>query len=363
MNIVIPLAGLGSRFKDAGIEEPKPLIMVNGKHLIEHAVDSLGITGQYIFITRKYENTEYNQRLSSILSKLKPGCIEICLDKDQRGAADAAMHAKEYINNENSLVITNCDQLLEWDSNLFLEKIKDISIDGAVVTYKSNSLKDSYAKVHNGKITEIAEKKIISDEALIGVHYWKHGKDFVRSAEKSLNDTDLANKEVYISETYLHLIKEDKNIIAHKIPNNEYICLGTPEYVEQYLGKIKEFYTNKPKTIFCDIDGTIIQHAHIFSEVGKTLSELLPGVKEKFNEWDSKGYKVILTTARKESARRLTEKQLSSLGLSWDYLLMGVTSGQRVLINDKLMDKDPDRAVAINLITNDGFVNEEIDKI
>lgn len=122
-----------------------------------------------------------------------------------------------------------------------------------------------------------------------------------------------------------------------------------------HIGQQNEFYKEKPSTIFCDIDGTILKHVHVFSDINKLKTELNPGVIEKFNEWDSIGHKIILVTARKESARAMTEKQLSDMGISWDYLLMGVTSGRRILINDKLLESDPNRALAINTITNNGF--------
>lgn len=123
------------------------------------------------------------------------------------------------------------------------------------------------------------------------------------------------------------------------------------------IGKQNEFYRDKPKTIFCDIDGTILKHAHVFSELDKSFPSALPGVIEKFNEWDSIGHKIVLCTARKESAREMTERHLKSLGFMWDHLIMGVTSGQRVLINDKLQPQDNDRAIAINAITDEGFLD------
>lgn len=361
MNIVIPMSGLGSRFKNIGINTPKPLIKVNELTMIEHTVKSLNIEGHYFFITRSYENKEYNLELEKIFNSLGVSFTEIRLEYDQKGAADAALAAKEYIDNDEPLIITNCDQILQWDSAKFLNSVTSNDCDGSVVLYRSKSNKDSYAKIVDKKIIKIVEKDAISEDALVGVHYWKKGKDFVFSANLSLMDHAWDKKECYVSETYNHLINEGKYIYPYAIPNNEYICLGTPEHVEQYINKVKEFYTEKPKTIFCDIDGTIIKHVHRFSEVGKDPAEILPGVREKFDEWDAKGYKIILTTARKESARRLTEKQLSSIGLPWDYLLMGMTSGQRVLINDKLISSDPDRAIAINVITSEGFVNKEFD--
>ena len=79
---------------------------------------------------------------------------------------------------------------------------------------------------------------------------------------------------------------------------------------------------------------------------------------KKFNEWDSKGHKIILVTARKESARHFTEKQLNEIGLPWDLLIMGMTSGTRILINDKLTHSDPDRSMSLNVLTDEGFENQ-----
>jgi uncharacterized HAD superfamily protein len=125
------------------------------------------------------------------------------------------------------------------------------------------------------------------------------------------------------------------------------------------IGKQAEFYSVKPKTVICDIDGTILEHLHRFSDLNKNDPKLLAGVIEKFNEWDSLNHKIILMTARKESGREMTERHLKSLGLMWDHLIMGVSGGVRVLINDKLEHGDNDRALAVNVKTNNGF--EDID--
>jgi NDP-sugar pyrophosphorylase family protein len=354
------MAGLGSRFKNVGIDTPKPLIEVEGKKIVEHAIASLGIKGRYIFITKKYDNEEYNKDLTRILKELVPDCIEIQVNREQYGAADACLYAEDYIDNEFPLIITNCDQLLRWDPEDFLNQIEDNNPDGAISIFKSSDSKNSFAIISNGRVSELAEKVVISEDALMGIHYWKHGKDFVASAKKLLTEyKTIGLKECYISNTYNYLIKDGFYIMPFYMKKNSFIPLGTPEDVEIYKAKVKEFYTEKPKTIFCDIDGTIIKHAHRFSHIGKTDPVELDGVIDKFNDWDSKGHKIILTTARKESARYITEKHLSDLGFCWDYLLMGMTSGTRLLINDKLQDIDSDRAVAINLITDSGFKDVE----
>lgn len=120
-------------------------------------------------------------------------------------------------------------------------------------------------------------------------------------------------------------------------------------------GQQAEFYSIKPKTIICDIDGTILKHLHRFSDLNQVSPELLDGVKAKFDEWDSLNHKIILMTARKESAREMTEMHLKELGIMWDHLIMGVSGGVRVLINDRLKPEDSPRAVGVNVITNGGF--------
>lgn len=359
MKILIPIAGLGTRFIQEGFDIPKPLIEVNGKTLIEHSIESLKLNGDYIFITRKYKDKNYNNLLTQILKKLKPNCTELQIDFITRGSVETCMIAKEYIDNDDELIITNCDQRLEWDVNKFLHFINNEKMDGCVVTHNSNNSKHSFAKLDiNGNVNIIKEKDPISNNALIGLHYWKNGKDFVSSSFELLNDFESSGKkECYVSETYNYLISKNKNIKNYDINPNQYICLGTPYDLSIYKSKTKEFFTEKPKTIFCDIDGTILQHLHKFSDVIKTQPILLDDVITKFNEWDSYGHKIILCTARKESARDITEKQLKDLGICWDQLIMGITSGVRVLINDKLNDNDVDRSVSVNVITNNGFKN------
>jgi dTDP-glucose pyrophosphorylase len=352
MNIVIPMAGSGTRFKEEGFTLPKPLIEVNSKALIEHSVESLDISGRYIFVTRDYG--DYNSVLSQKLKKLKPDSVEIKIDNPTRGSAETCLAAKELINNDDELIITNCDQRLEWDAKKFIAAALLSACDGMVVTHPSSNPKHSYAVVDkDDHVLTMHEKNPVSNNALIGVHYWSKGKDFVSSAISLLRYS--TTPECYVSETYNYLIGQGKRIGIYKIDANQYISLGTPYDLNVYNGKVKEFFTKKPKTIFCDIDGTILRHKHRYSDLKDNDQELLEGVLDKFNEWDSQGFRIILCTARKESAREMTEKYLKSLGICWDILLMGIGGGERILINDKLSADSPDRATAINVITDQGF--------
>jgi ribonucleotide monophosphatase NagD (HAD superfamily) len=117
-------------------------------------------------------------------------------------------------------------------------------------------------------------------------------------------------------------------------------------------------FSEIPKTIICDIDGCILKHKGNLININLEDAELLPGVKEKFDEWDKKSYKIIFLTGRKESMREVTEKQLKSFGLFWDTLVMGATRGERILINDLKPGNENNTATAINMIRNRGFVDE-----
>lgn len=119
----------------------------------------------------------------------------------------------------------------------------------------------------------------------------------------------------------------------------------------------------RPKTIICDIDGTLIEHNGGPSNAILEPAIILKGTISKLEEWDKKGYNIVLLTGRKESMREKTEIALSSLGIFYDMLIMGVGGGQRVLINDLKPEHDSQEnptAIAINLVRNEGIAKVEL---
>lgn len=356
MKVVIPMAGAGSRFAKQGDLTPKPLITVQGKTLIEHAIESFNVDAQFVFVTRRYSDPAHNTQLSDILSRLRPEHKEIQLSQVSQGASDSVLAAESLINNTEPLVVYNCDQIFNWDPQEFVTWVQQQACDGAIVLYNNTDPKNSFAVIDQNKVTEVVEKKCVSDHALVGFHYWKRGCDFVRSAHRLKAEFRTSGRpECYVSETYNYLIQEGAHIAPYHVAPHVYVPLGTPEDVTTYVGAQNEFYSEKPKTIFCDIDGTILVHLHKISHVLQDAGELLTGVRDKFDEWDSQGHHIVLTTARKESARAHTVKQLADAGIIYDQLIMGITSGVRVLINDKKMPQDVDRARGVNVITNQGW--------
>jgi dTDP-glucose pyrophosphorylase len=225
------MAGEGSRFpKDQYL--PKPLIDVNGKPMIVRAIESLGVDGRYFFIIRQ---NEYTHIVKDIIGKVvkNPKFIEIT--QTTEGPACSALLFKEDINNDDELIIANCDQIMEWDSTLFFHNVR--LYDGAVVTYYSDTDKNSYVRLDKkGHVVEIREKEVISNVSLNGIHYWKNGSDFVSSAETMIMEDDRApNGEFYIAPTYNYLIKSGKTVGIHHIPNEQHHAVGVPVDLERFL--------------------------------------------------------------------------------------------------------------------------------
>jgi HAD superfamily hydrolase (TIGR01509 family) len=232
MNIVIPMAGAGSRFKEKGYSFIKPLIDVKGKPMIQVVVDNIGTLGRYIFIVQKDHYEQYN--LNYLLNAIAPNCEIIITEGKTQGAACSILLAKDLINNEHPLMIANSDQYLEWDSRAFVYKAISDDVDGAISTFTNTHPKFSYARLdENGYVTEVAEKKPISDVATTGIYYWKHGADYVKYAEQMIEKDIRVNNEYYTAPVYNQAIGDGKKIKT--VHCNKFYSLGDPESLEYYL--------------------------------------------------------------------------------------------------------------------------------
>jgi UDP-N-acetylglucosamine diphosphorylase / glucose-1-phosphate thymidylyltransferase / UDP-N-acetylgalactosamine diphosphorylase / glucosamine-1-phosphate N-acetyltransferase / galactosamine-1-phosphate N-acetyltransferase len=239
MNILIPMAGLGSRFPSQQYSMPKPLIDIAGEYMISKVIKSLDLDGKYFFIIAKNKFTDLAKE--AILD-IKKDSVFIEIDYITEGPAVSALMFKNYINNDEELVIANCDQIMEWSSKNFLHNVR--LYDGAVVTYHTDTDKNSFAKLDkNGLVTEIREKEVISNISLNGIHYWKRGKYFVDSAESMIENQDRApNGEFYIGPSYNYLIKQNYKIGIYHIPNEQHHPVGVPDDLERYLEHANKKY-------------------------------------------------------------------------------------------------------------------------
>jgi HAD superfamily hydrolase (TIGR01509 family) len=232
LNVLIPMAGAGSRFEQAGYTFPKPLIDVKGKPMIQVVTDNLNIKANFIYVVQKEHRAKYN--LDTLLNLITPNCKIVEVDGVTEGAACTALLAKEYIDNDAPLFFANSDQFVEWDSNEFLYKMNETDADGGIVTFKATHPKWSFAKVNSqGLITEVAEKKPISDIATVGYYYWKHGSDFVKYAEQMINKDIRVNNEFYVCPVFNEAIQDNKTIRVFNV--EKMWGLGTPEDLNYFI--------------------------------------------------------------------------------------------------------------------------------
>jgi HAD superfamily hydrolase (TIGR01509 family) len=232
LNVLIPMAGSGSRFKEAGYTFPKPLIDVNNKPMIQVIVENLNIDANFIFVVQKEHREKYN--LDLMLNLISPNCKIFETDKVTEGAACTALLAKEFIDNDSPLFFANSDQFVEWDSTEFMYKMNESNVDGGIVVFNSTHPKWSFVKVNeNGYATEIAEKKPISDIATVGFYYWKNGSDFVKYAEEMIEKNIRVNNEFYVCPVFNQAIQDGKKIITFKA--EKMWGLGTPEDLNYFV--------------------------------------------------------------------------------------------------------------------------------
>lgn len=236
LNVLIPMAGAGSRFAEAGYTFPKPLIDVNGKPMIQVVAENLGVDAHFIYVVQKEHNEKYN--LESMLNLITPDCDIVEVDGITEGAACTALMAKEFIDNGSPLLFANSDQYVEWEPLEFMYEMQERDCDGGIVVFEATHPKWSFAKTDTlGIVTEVAEKNPISNQATVGYYYWKHGADFVKYAEEMIEKDIRVNNEFYVCPVYNQAIEDGKVVRTFKA--DKMWGLGTPEDLQHYIGNFK----------------------------------------------------------------------------------------------------------------------------
>lgn len=231
LNILIPMAGRGSRFEVAGYTFPKPLIEVHGKPMIQVVVENLNIEANYIYLVQKEHYDKYN--LKTLLNLITPNCKIVVVDGVTEGAACTALLARDYID-DNPLLIANSDQIVEWDSSAFMYSMQGDHIDGGILSFNATHPKWSFIKVdENGYVTEVAEKNPISNIATVGIYYWKKGSNFIMSVESMIDKNIRTNNEFYIAPTFNEIVKLGLKVKSFKI--DKMWGIGTPEDLKYFL--------------------------------------------------------------------------------------------------------------------------------
>ncbi len=240
MNVVIPMAGNGSRFVNAGYTFPKPLIPINvlgGKPMIQMVVENLNVEAKFIYIVRKEHYDKYN--LQTLLNLITPNCEIVQVDEVTEGAACTVLLAEKYINNDSQLFIANSDQFVEWESNEFFYSMQADTIDAGLATFKSCHPRWSFAKLNDdGFVSEVAEKNPISDNASVGFYWFKSGKDFVSSAKRMIIQDKRINGEFYVCPVLNELITDGKKVKI--FPVKKMFGTGTPEDLQYFEENYKK---------------------------------------------------------------------------------------------------------------------------
>lgn len=231
MNIIIPAAGAGKRFADAGYTVPKPFLPINGKPMVQLAVDNLAGPDDKIYLLMRSEHIAYAQ--GTELTQRNNVCF-VMVDQLTEGAACTVLRAKGFIDNDEPLLIANSDQYVEYDKTAWRNAIGQY--DGVIMTFYSNENKWSYAETdESGKILRVAEKQVISPHATVGIYHYAQGGMFVEAAERMIANNERVNGEFYVCPTYNELVSK------HNIHIFDIKCmygLGTPEDFEANKGKV-----------------------------------------------------------------------------------------------------------------------------
>jgi len=242
VNILVPVSGQGRRFQEIGVMEPKPLIKVLDKFMVEWGLGSCDFINELsdrnlIFTVRKEHIAEYqiDQELKRLFGD---STIIIPIDADNwpKGQAGHALAAKDYINNDHRLFIYSCDT---YSLAPIGEMIETEDPDGILPCFRSTEERFSYARLdRNNYVCETAEKRPISDLATTGHYYFRRGSDFVDAVESMIKNKETHNNEYYVAPCYNFLIKAGKKIRVVMVTSNW--VMGTPTELEYFLGHYSE---------------------------------------------------------------------------------------------------------------------------
>ena len=226
-NLLLPIAGNGQRFIDAGYSVPKPLIEINGKTILDRSLESVKTDNcNLIFIIREDHCKEHN--LNLVLRSKYKDCKIVIIPGLTDGALSTCLIAKEHIDNNEPLIIFTPDCYFE--PQIDPEKI-DEELDGMVCVFESDSPAHSYVLLDKEYVSKIAEKKVISNLAIGGLYYWKKGTDFVKYGSEMIERNERINGEFYVAPVFNKLIQKGGNVGIDR--NTKHDIMGTPEDLEK----------------------------------------------------------------------------------------------------------------------------------
>ncbi|WP_256011175.1 glycosyltransferase family 2 protein [Desertivirga xinjiangensis] len=239
INIVIPMAGNGSRFASAGYEKPKPFIEVNGKTMIERVIENLQYPGAKFFLIGRKDHIEREKDIVERITS-RYSATFIGIENTTEGTACTVLFAKRFIDNEIPLLIANSDQLVDINIADFVDYSIRNQYDGSILCFKDSERnpKWSFAEIDSdGLVLRVKEKEVISPYATVGIYLFGNGSSFVNYAIDMIIRNERVNNEFYTCPVYNYAISEGSKIGIYLIDFNQMNGLGTPEDLNKYLSK------------------------------------------------------------------------------------------------------------------------------
>lgn len=237
INVVIPMAGQGSRFVNAGYKVPKPFIEVSGKTLIELVLDNLYMdNARYILVARAEHIASQAEAVRRIQNNYDVTFLPI--DKLTEGAASTILYAHRLIDNNEPLLLANSDQYVEMDIVDYIRECTNKGLSGSILTFVDEELnpKWSFARINaQGIVLEVKEKEAISKYATVGIYYFSKGSSFVKSAIDMIVANDRVNGEFYTCPVYNYCIANGEKFGIYNIEANRMHGLGTPEDLNKFI--------------------------------------------------------------------------------------------------------------------------------
>lgn len=238
LTIVIPMAGRGQRFRDAGYAEPKPLIPVYGRPMVELVIRNLRPSRPHRFVFLCLAEHLEGYGLAKRLADWAPGSAVVPVDRVTEGAACTVLLAREHIRADDPLMIANCDQWVDADIDDYLARQDEPGVDGLIMTMDDDDPKWSFVGFDAaGRVDRVVEKQPISRAATVGIYNFRRGGDFVAAADEMIARDLRVNGEFYVAPVYNQMIERGAGLAVHSVgkPGDGMYGLGTPPDLESFL--------------------------------------------------------------------------------------------------------------------------------
>jgi NDP-sugar pyrophosphorylase family protein len=238
VRVVIPAAGEGTRFRNAGYARPKPFIDVLGRPMIEHVIQNVAPRHAHVHVLLRKEHIA--SELAAVESMRTRGHVIHEVNRLTEGTACTLLLARAAFDDDQPVLVANSDQYVDFSTDAFVRDCLDRNLDGSILVFNDakRDPKWSFARLDGaGLVVEVAEKKPISELATVGIYLFRRGSDFVRAAVDMIARNDRTNNEYYTCPVYNYMLKQGAKIGVYEVPASAMHGLGTPEDLDAYLAR------------------------------------------------------------------------------------------------------------------------------